>query len=317
MTAPQPTYKERLAGGLVGLLVGDALGVPYEFRQARDIPPAGLIEFVPPPQFDRAHASVPPATWSDDGAHALCLLASLFECGRLDLDDLGARLLAWYEHGYMAVDGIVFDVGLTCGAAIRAMRAGTPAAQAGPSGHYDNGNGSLMRALPLALWHRGSDQSLVHDAHQQSLPTHGHLRSQVCCALYCLWARRVLAASGDAWGEAVTSLRAIYASMPDALEELEWSLRPDDAPDGNGSGYVVDALRSARMVQEAATYEEVVRAAIALGNDTDTTACIAGGIAGLRFGIGAIPERWRTELRGSELYQPLLDKLLAATVDAR
>ncbi|NHZ33636.1 ADP-ribosylglycohydrolase family protein [Massilia rubra] len=317
MTAPQPTYQDRLAGGLVGLLVGDALGVPFEFRQARDIPPAGLIDFVPPPQFDRAHTSVPPGTWSDDGAHALCLLASLLECGRLDLEDLGARLLAWYEHGYMAVDGMVFDVGLTCGAAIRAIRAGTPAPQAGPAGQYDNGNGSLMRALPLALWHRGSDQSLVHDAHQQSLPTHGHLRSQVCCALYCLWARRVLAASSDPWGEAVASLRALYASMPDALEELEWSLRPDDAPEGNGSGYVVDSLRSARMVQDAGTYDEVVRAAIALGNDTDTTACIAGGIAGMRFGIQGIPERWRHQLRGSELYQPLLDKLLAATVDAR
>ncbi|NHZ94468.1 hypothetical protein F2P46_01715 [Massilia sp. CCM 8734] len=167
-----------------------------------------------------------------------------------------------------------------------------------------------MRALPLALWHRGSDASLVHDAHEQSLPTHGHLRSQVCCALYCLWARRVLAASSDAWGGAVASLRAIYAAMPEALEELEWSVRPDDAPEGNGSGYVVDALRSARMVQAGATYEEVVRAAIALGNDTDTTACIAGGIAGLRFGMHGIPDRWRTQLRGRELYQPLLEKLL-------
>lgn len=317
MSAPQPTVHDRLAGGLVGLLVGDALGVPYEFRHARQIPQADLIEFVPPPQFDRAHSSVPPGTWSDDGAHALCLLASLLERGLLDLEDLGARLLAWYEHGYMAVDGMVFDVGLTCGAAIRAIRTGTPAAQAGPSGQYDNGNGSLMRALPLALWHRGSDQSLVHDAQQQSLPTHGHLRSQVCCALYCLWARRVMAASSDPWGDAVASLRAIYATMPEALEELEWSLRPDDAPEGHGSGYVVDTLRSARMVQTGGTYEEVVRAAIALGNDTDTTACIAGGIAGLRFGIQGIPERWRTQLRGSELVQPLLDKLLAATVDAR
>lgn len=314
MSASKPTYRDRLAGGLVGLLVGDALGVPYEFRHARDIPPASLIDFTPPPDFARAHHGVAPGTWSDDGAHALCLLATLLERGRLDLDDLGARLLAWYEHGYMAVDGMVFDVGLTCSAAIRAVRAGTPAAQAGPSGQYDNGNGALMRVLPLVLWHRGSDQSLVHDAHQQSLVTHGHLRSQVCCALYCLWARRVLADESDAWGEAVSSLRTIYASMPEALEELDWSVRPDDAPDGNGSGYVVDALRSAHMVQAAGTYEDVVRAAIALGNDTDTTACIAGGIAGLRFGIQGIPERWRNQLRGSELYQPLLDKLLSRTM---
>ncbi|RSZ60709.1 ADP-ribosylglycohydrolase family protein [Massilia atriviolacea] len=311
MRAPGPSYHERLAGGLLGLLVGDALGVPYEFRKAGDIPSPSLIDFTPPPQFARAHHSVTPGTWSDDGAHALCLLASLLDCGRLDLEDLGERLLAWYEHGYMAVDGIVFDVGLTCGAAIRALRDGTRAAQAGPSGQYDNGNGSLMRALPLALWHRGSDASLVHDAHQQSLPTHGHLRSQVCCALYCLWARRVLEGTGDPWGDAVSSLRAMYAATPDALEELEWSVRPDEPADGYGSGYVVDSLRSARMVQDAGGYEDVVRAGIALGNDTDTTACIAGGIAGLRVGIHGIPERWRAQLRGSELYQPLLDRLIA------
>ncbi|NHZ67267.1 ADP-ribosylglycohydrolase family protein, partial [Massilia genomosp. 1] len=107
---------------------------------------------------------------------------------------------------------------------------------------------------------------LVHDAHQQSLPTHGHLRSQVCCALYCLWARRELAVSSDPWGDAVAALRAIYASMPEALEELEWAVRPDDPPAGGGSGYVVDSLRSARLVQAAGTYEEVVRAAVSLGN---------------------------------------------------
>ncbi|MDQ1829399.1 ADP-ribosylglycohydrolase family protein [Massilia scottii] len=311
MTARQPTYRERLAGGIVGLLVGDALGVPYEFHKAADIPPAALIDFTPPPQFPRSHQAVAPGTWSDDGAHALCLLASLLERGSLDLHDVGARLLAWYDEGYMAVDGVVFDVGVSTGSAIRALRSGTPAARAGPCGQYDNGNGSLMRALPLALWHRGPDASLVHDAHQQSLPTHGHLRSQVCCALYCLWARRELAGSSDAWGDAVAALRAIYTSMPEALEELELAVRPDDPPGGSGSGYVVDSLRSARMVQAAGTYEEVVRAAVSLGNDTDTTACIAGGIAGVRFGIHGIPARWREQLRGSNLYGPLIDALLA------
>jgi ADP-ribosylglycohydrolase len=54
----------------------------------------------------------------------------------------------------------------------------------------------------------------------------------------------------------------------------------------------------------------VVRAAISLGDDTDTTACIAGGIAGLRFGLDAIPSRWRDHLRGRQLFEPLLAKLL-------
>lgn len=310
MPIKEPSFQDRLAGGLVGLLVGDALGVPYEFRTAADIPSAAEIEFVPPIGFARSHNGVPPGTWSDDGAHALCLLASLLEKNCLDIQDLGDRLVQWYDHGYMAVDGLVFDVGVSTGKAIRAMRSGIPAARAGSADQYDNGNGALMRVLPLALWHHGSDADLVADAHAQSLPTHAHLRSQVCCALYCLWARRVLSNADDAWGDAVQTIRHIYASMPDALEELEWSVRPDAAPEGGGSGYVVDCLRSARLVQAAGNYEDVVRAAIQLGNDTDTTACVAGGIAGLREGIQSIPNRWRDSLRGQDLYQALLAKLL-------
>ncbi len=79
-----PTRQERIEGGLLGLLVGDALGVPYEFHPPEAIPPREAIEYQPPEGFRRAHASVPPGTWSDDGAQALVLLASLLECGRLD-----------------------------------------------------------------------------------------------------------------------------------------------------------------------------------------------------------------------------------------
>jgi ADP-ribosyl-[dinitrogen reductase] hydrolase len=175
---------------------------------------------------------------------------------------------------------------------------------------YDNGNGSLMRVLPLVLWHRGTDQELVKDAQLQSLITHGHLRSQVCCALYCLWARRILVDHVDPWRDAVQTLRNIYQGENAAIEELEWSIRPDDLPIGKGSGYVVDCLRSARMVLDLPNYEDVVRSAIQLGNDTDTTACVAGGIAGIRDGIAGIPTRWYAGLRGKEIYQPLLNNLL-------
>lgn len=292
------------------MLVGDALGVPYEFHAAADIPPPDQIEYAPPPGFRRAHHGVPPGTWSDDGAQALCLLASLLDCDRFDADDFARRIVGWYERGELAVDSVVFDVGVTTGRAIRALLAGTPALLAGPSDNYDNGNGSLMRALPLALWSRGTDAELLQDACAQSRVTHGHLRSQVCCALYCLWARRVMAGHPAAWEDAVRVFRELCAGAPSMLDELEQAVRPDDPPEGKGSGYVVDCLRSARLVLGRPGYEEVVRAAIRLGNDTDTTACVAGGIAGLREGVGAIPERWRQGLRGRELYEPLLARLL-------
>ena len=308
---PTLTLADRISGGLVGLLVGDALGVPYEFNDPANLPPAEAIEYDPPPGFRRSHRGVPPGTWSDDGAQALCLLASLLECGSLDPEDLGRRVTRWYDEGYLAVDGNVYDVGVTTGRAIHALRSGTPALAAGPAGETDNGNGSLMRVLPLALWHRGSDEALVRDAQLQSRVTHGHLRSRVCCALYCLWARRTLAAAPDPWEDAVRTLRAIYAPRADATEELEWSIRPDDPPEGKGSGYVVDCLRSARLALQQDTYEHVVRAAIRLGHDTDTTACVAGGIAGIRHGLGGIPERWRTGLRGRDLLDPLLEQLLS------
>ncbi len=305
-----PNLSERIEGGLLGLLVGDALGVPYEFHQLQDIPPLDAIEFVPPPGFQRAHAGVPPGTWSDDGAQALALLASLLDCGGFDAGDFGRRLVAWYEHGELAVDGRVFDVGIQTAQAIRMMMAGTPAASAGSVDERANGNGALMRALPLALWHRGGDAELVADAHAQSRVTHGHLRSQVCCALYCLWARRVMASAPDPWQSAVEALRAIYGVGVPEQAELEFHIRPDDPPGGRGSGYVVDCLRSARLALAAGGYEQVVKAAVALGHDTDTTACVAGGIAGLRDGVHAIPERWRLALRGQELLAPLRDRLL-------
>jgi ADP-ribosylglycohydrolase len=305
-----PTRAERIEGGLIGLLVGDALGVPYEFHRPDEIPAEGAIEYEPPPGYARAHTGVPPGTWSDDGAQALCLLDSLLAYGRLDPEDLGRRLLRWYDDGYLAVDGMVFDVGIQTGRALRALRAGRPALEAGEASEQANGNGSLMRALPLALWHRGPDAQLVADAQAQSRVTHGHARAQVCCALYCLWARRTLDGSPDAWGEAVAALRAIYGEGSREREELEWSVRPDDEPQGTGGGYVVDCLRSARLAQGAGSYERVARAAIRLGHDTDTTACVAGGIAGVRDGVGAIPERWRAGLRGRELAEPLLRRLL-------
>ncbi|MBX7169457.1 MAG: ADP-ribosylglycohydrolase family protein [Pyrinomonadaceae bacterium] len=301
---------ERIRGGIVGMLVGDALGVPYEFHDKQSIPFFDEIEFEPPDWFRRAHVGVPPGTYSDDGAQALCLLASLLECGKFDVGDFANKIVAWYREDYMAVDS-VFDVGIQTQRAILNLRKGFSPLLAGPSEENKNGNGSLMRVLPLALWHQGSDLDLIADAFDQSAVTHGHLRSKLCCALYCLWARNILQNAENAWDSAVEKLYEVFPEGTIERNELENQISPKDTIyEVRGSGYVVDSLRAARWANNNKSYEETVKAAIALGDDTDTTACIAGGFAGIKFGINGIPERWRNNLRGKEIYEPLIEKLI-------
>jgi ADP-ribosylglycohydrolase len=303
----------KLKGGLIGLLVGDALGVPYEFHAREEIPTFDEIEFEPPPNFRRAHAGVPTGTWSDDGAQALILLNTLLECGKFDAAHFAEGLIDWYDKGFMAVGGKVFDVGIQTANAIRELKRGVSPLVAGGTDEYSNGNGSLMRVLPLALRHRGSDEDLIRDAFDQSAVTHGHLRSKICCAVYCLWARQILQNSENAWENAVEIFKQFFPENTIERVEFETKILSTNAEyEIKGGGYVVDSLRAAiRTNTENQTYEKTVKSAIALGDDTDTTACIAGGIAGLKFGVDAIPKRWRDNLRGKEIYEPLLEKLLA------
>jgi ADP-ribosyl-[dinitrogen reductase] hydrolase len=304
------TKRERLEGGVWGLLVGDALGVPYEFNRPEDLP--SVIEMTPPEHFDRAHKGTPPGTYSDDGAQALCLLATLIEREQLDVEDFARRLVDWYSSGYLAVGNRVFDVGVQTGVAIRRLMEDVPPLEAGPTDERRNGNGSLMRVLPLALFHTGTDAELARDAELQSRVTHGHARSRVSCALYCLWARRFLRDEpwpdpAAPWRDAVASLRTILPADGEEREALELHIRPDEPAEGRGGGYVIDALRSARMIVERCPrFEDAVIAAVRLGDDTDTTAALVGGIAGVREGLSAIPTRWRDAMRGREQVDPLV-----------
>jgi ADP-ribosylglycohydrolase len=303
----------RVEAGLLGLLVGDALGTPYEFHQPSAIPPAEQIEMMPPAGFRRSHVGVPPGTWSDDGAQALCLLASLLECNRLDVEDFARRLSAWLTTGYMAVDGRVFDCGIGTRRALERFQSGEPAILSGGDGEHDNGNGSLMRVLPLALWHRGPIRDLIDAAELQSRPTHRHPIAMVCCALYCVVAQlMLLGARGDddTWARAEMIVGSHYRENPVFSEALGQILRSPHREKPVGGGFVVDQIWTCRRLLRCASYEEGMRAAIQMGHDTDTTACIAGGLLGIRDGLEAIPQRWYDGLRAKELLAPLLAALL-------
>lgn len=298
----------KIKNSLYGLLIGDACGVPYEFKQVIQIPTFEEIDMIPPTNFQKTYPHIPLGTWSDDGAQALALLDSLLENQRLEAYDFTSRLVSWYEDGKYAVDSIVFDIGIQTSEALRAYKQGTPAIECGQVRPDGKGNGALMRVLPLALWHQGTNEELVHDAHIQTMVTHGHICNQVCSAIYVLWARYLLhgLTVHQAYESAIERLTKIYQSKPLYEYELLEKVRPFDSPETDGSGYVISSLRAARIALEEPSFEMVIKKAISFGNDTDTNAAIAGGLAGILYPV--CNTTWYHQLRGKEIVENILAK---------
>lgn len=284
---------------LLGFLIGDAIGVPFEFNTSEYLQGVPKKNFaLPTPITNRSHHMAPPNAWSDDGAQVLALIDSLQRCQTLDLDDFGQALLDWQMEGKYAVDGVIFDIGIQTKRALQKLRNGTPAIDCGGELECHNGNGSLMRVLGLALWHTGSDKELIDFAYDQSLPTHAHLRSQVCCALYCLWVRNLLNGAEDGFDEAVQTFTNISTQLNDhaSLDELQIVLNGQHLPP-TGTGYVVDTLWSVRHAFiNSSSYPEAIETAIRLGPDTDTVAAITGAVAAIKYGEDNIPQLWRDTL---------------------
>jgi len=296
----------RLAGAVWGALVGDALGVPYEFQPGRSTDSVVWGA-------SGTHGQ-PPGTWSDDGGLLLALLDSLL-AGGFDTRDQGQRSLRWF-NGPDYKPGHVFDVGIATRKALSAIHSGVPADIAGGKLEMDNGNGSLMRILPIALLANNGPAQVAEWAQRASSVTHGHMRSRLTCALYCLVARRLLEGQvdrGAALAGALADLRAVCS--PEDRDELELIT---SYPKRTGSGYVVDTFWSAwDAFASASSYEGSVKAAVAYGSDTDTTACVAGGLAGIYWGVSGIPSTWLVSMRGSAIVSQLIDRLLNSSVKAQ
>jgi ADP-ribosyl-[dinitrogen reductase] hydrolase len=286
--------------------------VPYEFKDAAQIT---TVEWR-----GQGTRNQPAGTWSDDGALMLALLDSLLRTratgeAAFDTTDQAKRFLAWRDdRDYTPDHDGSFDIGNATGAAISRFRNGTPAERAGGTNEGSQGNGSLMRILPIALVERDlPDQELVTHAHRSSRVTHGHPVPQAACALYVLIARNLLhgQARNEAMDNARTALRHVYeqhakaAMWLGALETIEgWS-------DRSGRGNVVDSFWSAwDAVAGATSYRDAVERAVKYGHDTDTTACIAGGLAGIRWGVEGIPVEWKAGLRGQDIVEPLVAALV-------
>lgn len=268
--------------------------------------------------------SQPAGTWSDDGALTLALLDSLITTHRFDPLDQARRFLRWADDGVYTPDGDGrFDIGNATATALANLRAGVAWAESGRTGSDDAGNGSLMRILPLALTGiQRTDATLVDAAHQACSITHADPRCQVACALYLLIARRLLEGEArDAVLDAsVLQLQDLYAQAEEwqRLSPALALLLEHRITVRYGGGYVLDTFWSAwNALSDADDYRGTIERAVGYGGDTDTTAAVAGGLAGIHWGVAGILEEWLSALRGQDTVEPMLNTLLTSGIHTR
>lgn len=309
------TLSSRILGGLYGSLVGDALGVPVEFaprEMRRRDPVTGM----------RAYGThhQPAGTWSDDGALLLCSVESLTE-KMFDTQDMGERFVRWSDLGHWAAHGLVFDIGVATRQALDRISMGTPAEEAGGRDLYSNGNGSLMRILPVALASLESSVTEFVDRIQRaSAITHGHPRSQMACVFHGLIVRELMA--GHAPPQALTLARRCFRNLYEHSSELstfrdllEADLASWPESEVCSGGYVMETLTASLWcLLTTRNFSECVLKAVNLGSDTDTTGCVAGGLAGVHYGIDAIPNEWRLALPRQGDLQQLFARFISISI---
>ncbi|MCB2379490.1 ADP-ribosylglycohydrolase family protein [Hymenobacter sp. BT635] len=309
---------DKCRGALLGLAVADALGVPVEFesRARRHLDPVVSMR-----EYGTHHQ--PAGTWSDDSSLTFCLAASLTYVGAyaIDVQDLSRRFRNWLDAGYWTPHGQVFDVGIATREAISRLRDGTAPEKAGGTREYDNGNGALMRILPLVfhpLWQRADGAERQRLTHRVCSLTHGHYRSTLGCYLYLEMAWGLL--QGQTPAQAHQRLRREVAAglLPKLAKEVDRYARVLDEQlalvpeaDIQSSGYVVHTLEAALWcLLRGESYADTVLTAVNLGDDTDTTGAVAGGLAGLYYGVEQIPADWRQVLVQRAEIEALADRLL-------
>jgi ADP-ribosyl-[dinitrogen reductase] hydrolase len=299
--AASPGAEDRAVGALLGLAVGDAVGTTLEFAARDSRPP--LTDMVGGGPFRLA-----PGQWTDDTAMALALADSLLARGGLDEQDLLRRFLAWYERGAYSCTGTCFDIGITTREALARFRR-SGADHPGPTDPDKAGNGSLMRLAPVALRFRRDRAALRDAAARQSRTTHGAAEAVDACIAF---AELLADAIAGAPREAVLRPRpGPYAGAIGAIMAGSW--RGKARRDIRASGYVAHALEAALWcVAQAEDFRAAVLLAANLGEDADTTAAIAGQLAGALHGATGIPAEWRARLAWAGRIEQTARALFAA-----
>ena len=268
-----------LRDAVYGAAVGDALGVPYEFKGRGSFECTGMAS-------GGVHGKSA-GTFSDDTSMMLATCDSIRVCGKVDVRDMRERFNTWFRDGAYAVDGDVFDVGGTVATALAEGK--------GRSSERSNGNGSLMRIAPLAYTTASDD-----DVRAVSAITHAHRISTESCVCFVKLIRNLIAGN--------TLVNSLRNSLP-ADDEFAFLAGVCELPrdEIRSGGYVLDTLAAAIWCfANTDSYADCVLAAVNLGSDSDTTACVAGALAGAVYGYDAIPPEWLDTLRGKDVIEASL-----------
>ena len=302
---------------ILGVVVGDALGCPVQFESRAEVarhPVTGMRGY--------GTFNLPAGSWTDDSSLTLALLESIRRNDGVNECDIMDNFVKWLDDGAFTPYGYAYDIGRGTMNAIREYKRTRDPHRAGGDSETNNGNGSLMRIMPAVLYaiEKGlADGEAVAVVHRVGSLTHAHIRANIACGLYYFMAKAILTAQGSlpdrvrqgmnqgfAFYERFLADRGELASY-DRLRDLSAfaALPPDDI---RSTGYVVDALEAAVWALVTTdTFEDALLKAVNLGDDTDTVAAIAGGLAGLAYGWEAIPADWLSAIQKREWIESLID----------
>ena len=275
--------------GIFGLVVGDALGLPYVWYHKEELekdPITGMGSF--------GFHQMPKGTWSDDSSLTLALMASIVKNRVVNCEAIMKEFSRWYFLGEYTQYGQSFDYGKTTMNSIINYAKGIPPLKCGGTGERDNGNGSLMRILPLAfLPDHLYSLELVEKV---SALTHAHPRSRIACSIYTEIARNIINNGDSSFQDHIDIASETVNDYYRGNDQLDYYKRVMNNDYGDGiksSGYVVDTLECAcYSICETESLKEALLFAVNLGEDSDTVGAVCGGLAGLYYGRENIPKEW-------------------------
>ena len=291
----------KVLDALLGVAIGDAVGVPYEFSSRKAMQANPATEMIGHGTYNQ-----PKGTWSDDSSMTFCLAESLIE--GYDLKDMSERFIKWVDEAYWTAHDQVFDIAITTSIAISRLKEIIEdgnleelAKQKDYGDERDNGNGSLMRIIPLLFYIKGKPIKEQFDiVWEVSALTHRHIRAAMSCMIYLKLAEKLL--EGKNKVNAYAEMRSEIANFWNEIEFIEeerryfekliqHDIRETKIEDLKTGGYVIEVLESSMwFFLNKESYKDTILSIINLGHDTDTSAVIAGGLAGLYYGREGIPE---------------------------